>query len=438
MNEFAGVTFSPTKAVARIRSLLQPSLASVPTLSRLMPFLYSAADQALSVGGPFLVNIVLARTQTKEEYGMFALSYSVFTFLGGLHNAAILEPYTVYGSGRHRARFSEYFRLMARGNVVVGLLLTGLLFCAGLLFSWVWPSLISRAFVGLLLTVGILLSGTFLRRAFYIQRQAHLAAKTSFVFLATVVCGLWLTTKFHLLDSFSVFLILALGWVTAGAGYARRLNLEKTRQSFLEIEPGYWREHWNYARWVLATAFVFQLTTQGYYWLVAGFLSVKDVAELRAIHILVAPVDQVYVALAFLFIPALASRYAANKMGNFLSLWKTYAMVTVSVNAVFATAVWILGKRVLHVLYAGKFDELAPLLFTLALLPMVVGIGHTMNDAMKAAEKPKLVFYAYACSGAATFLGGIPLVTHFGLRGAVYGMLFLERLTPPLSLWASS
>ncbi|HEU0046222.1 MAG TPA: hypothetical protein VFQ43_01295, partial [Nitrososphaera sp.] len=40
-----------------------------------------------------------------------------------------------------------------------------------------------------------------------------------------------------------------------------------------------------------------------------------------------------------------------------------------------------------------------------------------------ALEKPRLVFYSYLCSGAATFLGGIPLVIHFGLLGAVYGML---------------
>ena len=46
-----------------------------------------------------------------------------------------------------------------------------------------------------------------------------------------------------------------------------------------------------------------------------------------------------------------------------------------------------------------------------------------MNAALKAAELPKLVFLAYACSRAATLLLGIPLVNHFRLRGAVYGLL---------------
>jgi O-antigen/teichoic acid export membrane protein len=50
-------------------------------------------------------------------------------------------------------------------------------------------------------------------------------------------------------------------------------------------------------------------------------------------------------------------------------------------------------------------------------------IGGTMGHALNAVEKPQFVFWAYISSGAATFLGGIPLVIHFGLWGAVYGMI---------------
>src|ERR1700681_3452254 len=93
-----------------------PKLA-VFSWPRLTQLAFSMTDQGLSVGGMFMVNVALARTQTKEEYGTFVLSYSVFTFLAGLHNAAILEPYTVYGSGRYRLHSSAYFRSMAWSNL---------------------------------------------------------------------------------------------------------------------------------------------------------------------------------------------------------------------------------------------------------------------------------------------------------------------------------
>ena len=75
----------------------------------------------------FLINIVLARTQSKEGYGIFALTYTVFTFLVGLHNAAILEAYTIYGSGRYHPHFPAYERLIWRVNILLGLGLTGAL-----------------------------------------------------------------------------------------------------------------------------------------------------------------------------------------------------------------------------------------------------------------------------------------------------------------------
>jgi O-antigen/teichoic acid export membrane protein len=63
------------------------------------------------------------------------------------------------------------------------------------------------------------------------------------------------------------------------------------------------------------------------------------------------------------------------------------------------------------------------MLFLLALVPLLMGIGSTMSDAIRAVEKPRLVFYAYVSSAVATFALGMPLVKYFGLRGAVYGML---------------
>ena len=422
-DEILGTPPAVVDGIVRKNGWLRSAVAALPAASRLMPVAYSFSDQALAVGANFLANVMLARTQSKEEYGMFVLSYSLFTFLAGLHNSAILEPYTVYGSGRYRNRFSEYLRLMLRVNVFAGLLLTMAVLLVSLVLYWAAPQYVSRALLGLGLTVGVLLSGTFLRRVFYLQRQPAFAAQASLICFVTVACALWLVARAHLLNGFSVFMILALGWIAAGLGLGSKLALGGPGPSFLDSEPGYWQEHWKYSKWVLSTAFVFQLTSQGYYWIVAGFLSVKDVAGLRAMQMLVAPIDQVFIALCFLVIPALAARYASNRMGDFLSFTKRYGFAVVSATALFALAVRLVGRPVMHWLYAGKFDDLAPILYVLAFLPLLMGIGNVMSSALNAAEKPKLVFYAYLCSGAATLFGGIPLVIHFGLPGAVYGML---------------
>ena len=118
--------------IGRSNGWLRTVVSALPAASRLVPVAYSFADQALAVGATFLANVILARTQSKEEYGIFTLSYSLFTFLAALHNSALLEPCTVYASGRYRNRFSEYLRLMVRINALVGLLLS--MWCCW--FAW--------------------------------------------------------------------------------------------------------------------------------------------------------------------------------------------------------------------------------------------------------------------------------------------------------------
>lgn len=384
----------------------------------------SLGDQALAVGGGFLANVILARAQSKEAYGMFVLCYSVFSFLLGLYYAAILEAYTVYGAGRYRERFGEYSWLIVKSNWVICLTLTLILLIGCGILSSVAPQFMSRAILGLAVSAGLILSGYFLRRAFYVQRQPALAFGSSTVFFMTVTGLLFLASKANRLSSFSVFLILASGWLVAWAVFGRRVHLIKREDGFLQSEPHYWAEHWKYSKWVLATAFVFQFTTQGYYWLVGFFLSASDVANVRALYLVVGPVEQISIAVSYLIVPALAARYAAGNMSEFLSLTKRYVLAMIGVTGLYALAVRITGRQLVHLLYSGKYDGLTGYLFVLAFLPLVIWTGSALAQALNAAEKPQFAFWAYTSSGVATFLVGIPLVIHYGLWGAVYGMIF--------------
>jgi O-antigen/teichoic acid export membrane protein len=378
-------------------------------------------DQVLSVGGMFLVNVALARTQSKEEYGVFALSYSVFTFLMAIHNAAILETFTVYGSGRYQKAFQPYLRLLWRSNILVALFLTAVLTLVWGVFAA--PAMASRTILGLALSCGVLLTATFVRRSFYVRRRPDLAARFSLVFFCSCALLLWLTLRFGVLNGFYGFVIAALSWGLAGLALLKELPVTSKSQDFIKIEPTYWSEHWKYSRWVLVTAFVFQLTTQGYFWLVAGLLSVGDVGNLRALYNMVLPLDQLFAAMSLMVLPVMCSRYANQKMAGLVPIWKRYCIAWLAVAAGFVFLIYVSGKSAMHVLYAGRFDNISSLVLIIAFLPVVMGIGHTVNGALKAAEKPNLVLYAYAFSGGATFLMGVPLVSHLGLRGAVYGML---------------
>ncbi len=371
----------------------------------------------------FLLNVMLARTLPKAEYGIFVLSYSIFTFLGGLHNAALLEPYTVYGAGRYHSSFRQYLRAMLASNVVICGGLTALLLAGLGIAHWAKPDLALSTMFGLSLGLGVMLTAGFVRRTFYIEQRPRLAACTALLFFAVLAFGVWWSVHAGWLSGFSVFLIVALSWMIAWLVTARDLIRRPLGPSFLSTHPQYWREHWQYTRWVLATCLVFQLSSQGYYWLVAGYVSTREVADLRAMYMLVSPVEQLFVAFSYLMLPRMALHFALGRTGEFLKVWKRYCWLVVIATTGMAIMVRLFGRPIVHRLYAGKYDSSIHLLFLCSLVPILTLVGNTMNDGLKAAERPKMVFYAYCVSGAATFMVGIPLVKYFGVIGAAYGML---------------
>ena len=212
----------PEAAPATIGQALRPaySLSGVLRAPNLRRFACGLTDQVLSVGGMFAVNIALARLRSKEEYGVFTLSYSVFTFLAGLHNAAILEAYTIYGSGRYHGRFQKYERFVARRN---GWLLAGVsLVLIGIWqdLRWLHPAFASPALLGMSLTCGVVLSAAFRRRTFYIRRRPDLAARFSAAFFVSCMALLGLAIWAGWLNGLSAFLITAAAWAMAFADYA--------------------------------------------------------------------------------------------------------------------------------------------------------------------------------------------------------------------------
>ena len=383
----------------------------------------SIADQGFSVGGMFAANVALARVAGREEYGTFALAYSFLNFLAGLHNAAIIEPYTVHGAGRYKFFSPEYRWLIWRNNGWLGLALTALLLIVWRVVLLTRYASASGAMLGLALSSAVILTSYLLRRILYVERKVRLAARMSSVFFLSLCICLAAGASAKALSAFSVFLLVGLTSVVGALVILREVPRPSSIEPFMRAQPHHWQEHWKYARWVLATAFVFQFANQAYYWLVAGLLSLKEVAALRAIAMIVMIVDQVFTAITSLVLPAMAARYGSRQIAELLSLWKVYLVAFLIVGGAFFGGILLIGKPTMHWIYGGKFDDVSTLLIPLGLLPLLMGVGHTMNAALKAVEKPSLVFYAYLASGATTLAAGIPLMTHLGLRGAVYGML---------------
>ena len=114
------------------------------------------------------VNVLLARATSKPQYGEFVIVLSVYTFLSGLYNGLILEPYSVFGAGRFHAVFETYSRYMFRRHIHVALLLLLTILLIDLGIYWFTPQYWHLEQIGLSIALIWLLTGMFIRRTFYV------------------------------------------------------------------------------------------------------------------------------------------------------------------------------------------------------------------------------------------------------------------------------
>src|SRR2546421_491671 len=80
-------------------------------------------DQACFSGANFLLYMLLARWLTPADYGVFALVFSVYLFLLGLHTGLIPEPLSVFGRGTYCAELADYGSRGLRLHALLSLVL---------------------------------------------------------------------------------------------------------------------------------------------------------------------------------------------------------------------------------------------------------------------------------------------------------------------------
>jgi len=393
-----------------------------PATSRVSRFTIGIVEQVLTVGTPFLANFLLARSTSRANYGTFTLLYSVYIFISGLHNAFVQEAMLVFGAGRYREQFAAYFRFISRIHLLLVLQWTLLLVGATLLLSVLGSQYYHPEEYSLAIVTGVLLSGNWMRFSAYAQGRPEVALRMTLVFSIVACSGVMICYHTGTLNANRIFIILALGWLATIpllpqlTDWSRSANFDVDRRL-------YWREHWTYSRWTLATSFVFQLMNQAYYWMLAAARSVESVGDLRAAHNLVKPTDLMLTATAMLAIPGLSRAISEGNLVRFRGLVGRLFGFGFVLSVITAIPLELFGGKLLHFVYGGKYDGLVPVLQILALVPCLTATGNALNDALKVALRNDAVFYSYLAAGLVAITFGPWLVRMHGEIGAAWGLL---------------
>jgi len=379
-------------------------------------------DQGLISGSNFMVSILLARWLMPDQYGAYAIAFGIYMMLSLVYQSLVLEPMGVFGGSVFRTNLRGYVRTLVSIHVVLSVSIF-----AALLGSWAIShqvssgSAVTGALAGIAFASPCLMLFALARRCFYVELSPAPAAAGAFIYSAVVLAGLYLVYQRALLSPFVAFLLLGSGALITGTvlmfGVRSKLSGSGPAPHLREA----WGRHWRYGRWALAGCIAGWLPSYIYFPLLSSFTGMAESGQLKALMNLTLPFEQMKGALVMLVLPYAARIAERNGKAGARVLGTRLTLASI-VGAVMYWAVIIpLHKPIFHMLYSGRYLDVAYLLPALALGQVFWSATFGPSLALRAMESPASVFAALGIATLGSLVVGVPATWAFGLKGAIWG-----------------
>jgi glycosyltransferase involved in cell wall biosynthesis len=378
---------------------------------------FAVADQGLMSGSNFLLSVLLVRWLAPEQYGAYALAFSIFFFVSAVHQALLLEPMSVFGTADYSDCQGAYIGAMLWFQGAFSILLLAV--CGGA--AWLAAALgdpnLAAAFLGLALgSPGILLFWL-ARMACYMKLAPAVSAGGATLYSLLLLAGAWGLLRSRLISTVSVMVLMGVAATLVATLVLVWMRPDlKSSGKFLRDTA---RRHWSYGRWALGSSLVIWVPGNIFYSLTTAFLGIGSAGAFRALMNLTFPVTHTASALSLVFQPQL-SRTAANS-GARATVRPVARMATLYAAGALAwlALVALGGGRVWQVLYQGRFHDASPLAVWMLVGVVFQVTAYVPAIGLRALKAPSLVFFAYSIAALACLAVGIPATKIWGLTGAV-------------------
>lgn len=379
----------------------------------------AALDQGLISGSNFLVTILLGRWLTAEQYGAYALAFSVFLFLAGAHESLVTEPMMVFGPSSYGNHRREYLGAVLWVEGALGLVFVGVLVSATVIaHHFAASGDLARALAGLCLSTPCVFLFWVARFAFYLEQCPGRAAAGSTLYSVLLLAGTLLIFRRGVLSPFVAFVAIALAALASAVSMLIRLKPALKRRS----NPGLrsvWKRHWHYGRWALGTAGMRWVPVNASYTLTGTLLGLADVGTLKALLNFFLPLGQVANSFGLIFQPYLSGVFGGEGRSATKAPVRLVTLLYLGGGILYWVLLAILRVPVLRLLYGGKFlgsAHLVPWVCCGAVLT-VVSLAPLMG--LRAIQSPSSIFVAYCVAGAVSVVFGTAAIWLYGLAGAI-------------------
>lgn len=384
---------------------------------------WNIADQALSSLSNAAMSIVVAKLTTEDDFGRFALAFSVFSFTSGLAKAATATPYVIAST--------SVGHLLARRRGADAAGLATLIGLASGLICIAFALLVPTQYSPALLAMGAVLPGLFLqdfwRSALIARGRPDGATMNDLLWVVLQVACFVGAITLGRRDPVTFILAWGLpGWIAAGYGV-----FQWTRGPRFGGVHHYWRETLGNARFLISEYVAVMGSIQVASLLLPMVTSAAVVGAIRGSMTLLGPLNIFSFALStFALTELLRHGTPTGKRATRTALLVTAVLLAIDLVwgliLIFLPAAW--GNQVLGATWSGTSAIMLPMVLNTVFVAMSTG----PIAAMRALSDTRRTFRVYVAFGPTLLVMAVLGGALWGAQGAGWGYGLSAMLFAPV------
>jgi O-antigen/teichoic acid export membrane protein len=400
-------------------------------ISRILPtaskgFL-GLSDQLLVSLASFATGMLIGRTCTKEELGLYALGLTIMVFATDFQTAFISTPYMVYsprleGYSLRQYTGSTLIHQLTYSFLVMLILIIGM---TALSFG-IGPKEFAEVSRAIILAITFVMLKEFIRQLCFASLRVKTALILDSFVLLLQVGGLLLLARAGVLSADRSFLAVGIA-----CGLISVVWLILNRNIFVLSLKKAWaefRRNWVFARWLAASNLLWSFAFSLFPWFIAVFQGVEANGIWAACMGVAGLGNLILVGTQNLVGPRILHAFAHGGTSEMRGLVLKATGVLVLLTSIFFGFILIFGDMLIVVLYGHKYSGNS-LIISLMALNLVVGSAtFPFSRGLFAMERADVDF-KINIAVVATLGLSVYLVRTFGLVGAIYGLLAANSLS---------
>ncbi len=384
--------------------------------------LISLGDQMVASATNFLTGIIIARSCSKEEFGLYMLCFSIVVFVLEVQTSLIASPYMVYSSRLEGRRHAAYMgNAFFQQFLLILLLLLVLLAGQALAAYGLGPEGLSRVLPPLILVIWALMLRECIRRISF----AGLEMKTAFFVDTTVALvqlgSLLLLVYFNRLTAGTAYYGIGLACSLACAGwFLLKRGSYSFRNSHVKED---FKKNLSFGKWMFASCVLWALGMNLYPWLLAFYHGTGATGVWAACYGVIAIANPLLLGIQNFLGPKIVQSCTADGREGLSRFVKKVTLYYVLIILPLALFLCVFGDRLVVLFYGEKYGGNGPVVAVLALYLLTLAGAFTLSRALLALEQARIYFMANIVPLVVMLTLGLYLVRQMGVIGVALGLL---------------